>query len=436
MDVAIISEHASPIGAIGGTDAGGQNVYVAQLAKNLVYLGYQVEVFTRRENPDGPIIQDLKEGYRLVNVPAGPATKIPKEDLLPYMEEFSLFMIKYISERKKNFDLIHSNFFMSGLVASKVKQATGIPFVITFHALGKVRKMHQGDKDGFPAEREMIEESIVREADRIIAECPQDYKDLVSLYNAPREKLEIVPCGYDGDEMYPVEKEVARSILNLPMDEKMILHLGRMVPRKGADNVIYGFSRYLKKHQEKARLLIVGGESEIPDPEKTPELGRLMKVAIQEKVAHAVHFLGSRKRDVLRIYYSAADVFITTPWYEPFGITPIESMACGTPVIGSRVGGIKYSVKDGETGFLVPPNDPDSLERKISDLLGNQALLRRFKAHSLIRARELFSWENIVSQIATIIEDVVNNTNRKAILSFRKVNVKGGQYASYESTFR
>lgn len=425
MDIAIISEHASPVGVIGGIDAGGQNIYVAQLAKNLSLMGHKVEVFTRKEDESAPVIQEMKEGYRLINVPAGPAKKIPKEEILPLMEEFSDFMLDYISSRERKFDVIHSNFFMSGMVASEIKKVTGIPYVITFHALGRVRKIHQGDKDSFPVEREKIEERIVHDADRIIAECPQDYDDLVNLYHASEEKLEIIPCGFDDEEMYPVEREVARSILGLPQEEKVILHLGRMVPRKGADNVIHGFSRYLKHTKDRARLLIVGGESATPDPIKTPELGRLMNIAHEAGVGSGVHFLGSRSREVLRIYYSAADVFITTPWYEPFGITPVESMACGTPVIGSNVGGIKYTVIDGETGFLVPPNDPESLRDKLSLLLNDSALMHKMRSNSKARAREHFSWENIVQKIAETISEVVMDSNKRSLL-----NIKGGQYAN------
>ncbi len=263
---------------------------------------------------------------------------------------------------------------MSGLVAADLKRALGIPFVVTFHALGRVRRLYQGKDDGFPDSRFTVEDRIIAEADRIIAECPQDEQDLLQLYHADPARIVMVPCGFDPDELWPIDKEIARRYLHLPENEKIILQLGRMVPRKGVDTVICGFSRFLKKYPVPARLLIVGGETDEPDPVKTPELGRLEKIAVVEGIRDKVHFIGRRGRRYLKYFYSASDVFVSTPWYEPFGITPLESMACGTPVIGSAVGGIKYSVVDGQTGFLVPPNDPDILAKKLAQLFSQPEL--------------------------------------------------------------
>jgi D-inositol-3-phosphate glycosyltransferase len=412
MDIAIISEHASPIGALGGTDAGGQNVYVAQLAKNLSKLGHKVEVFTRWETPDTPVIQDLSEGFRLVNVPAGPARPVAKENILPLMSEFTEFMIDYIQARRKKFDMIHANFFMSGIVAADLKELLQIPFIITFHALGKIRKIHQKDKDAFPVERGELEERVVRESDRIIAECPQDLEDLLTYYEADIEKIDIIPCGFDSNEMFPVDKAASRMALGLHPSEKIVLHVGRMVPRKGADNVILGFARYIRARKEKnIRLIIVGGESIKPDPKETPEIGRLMEIAKEEGVSERVLFTGSRSRQKLKTYYSAADVFVTTPWYEPFGITPVEAMACGTPVIGSDVGGIKFSIGHGETGLLIPPQDPAALEQALAMILDNEELRLRYGKRSIERVNRLFRWDMMAKQIEEVMETKVLRLN-------------------------
>lgn len=417
MDIAIISEHASPVGALGGTDAGGQNVYVAQLAKHLTKLGHKVEVFTRRETPDIPIVQQLKEGFKLINVPAGPPQALPKEKILPYMNEFTAYMKRYIQKRGTKFDVIHANFFMSGLVAAELKIETGIPFAVTFHALGKIRKVHQGDKDTFPEERSFIEERVVAEADRIIAECPQDLEDLLTYYNADMGKIDVIPCGFDSNELYPVDKQLARSTLGLDASEGIVLHVGRMVPRKGADNIIRGFARYIKATKDKARLVIVGGESDKPDPEQTPEIGRLMKIAEEEGITDLVLFTGSRSRKKLKTYYSAADVFVTTPWYEPFGITPVEAMACGTPVIGSAVGGIKFSVGHGETGLLVPPKDPLALGQALGKILGDRAVQEKFSKKCIERVNRLFRWDMMAKQIEKVIEaKVIAKTHEQDVV--------------------
>ncbi len=199
----------------------------------------------------------------------------------------------------------------------------------------------------------------------------------------------------------------ARRVLGLDPDEYVVLQLGRMVPRKGVETAIRGVARLAHEHGIRARLLVVGGESREPDPKRTPEIGRLQRIAAVEDVADLVTFIGSRSRPELRTYYNAADVFVTTPWYEPFGITPIEAMACGTPVVGSAVGGIKYTVRDGETGFLVPPNDPGTLADRLACLCRQPRLRGAFGQSAQRRARERFTWERVAGLVAAVYEEVL-----------------------------
>ncbi len=396
MKVALVSEHASPLAGLGGADGGGQNVYVGHLARRLAARGWQVDVFTRRDRTDLPGVVPLAPGALVVHVPAGPPVPVRKEELLPFMGDFTDFVLGLC--RRRRYALLHANFFLSALVAAEVKRALGTPFVVTFHALGRVRRMHQGDSDGFPAERLAIEDRAVAGADRIIAECPQDEKDLINLYGADPARLRTIPCGFDPAEFGPVDRKQARAALGLDPDERVLLQLGRMVPRKGVDDVIRALARLRGEHGVAARLLVVGGESREPDPEKTPEIGRLMAVARAEGVADVVTFAGSRDRHELRDCYAAADVFVTTPWYEPFGITPVEAMACGVPVVGSAVGGIKTTVRDGETGFLVPPRDPAALADRLAHLLRRPELLRQMGATALRRARRHYTWDRVAAR--------------------------------------
>lgn len=404
--IALISEHATPLGIFGGIDSGGQNVYVGQLAKHLAAIGYHVDVFTRRDSEQLPEVVEWHYGVRVIHVPAGPPACIPKENLLPYMKEFTAFVLDWC-HCDLPYDLIHANFWMSALVAAEIKQAMGTPFVVTFHALGRVRRQYQGDADQFPDERFAIEDRIVREADRIIAECPQDREDLLRLYQADPDRISIVPCGFDSAEFWAINKIHARLTLGLSPDEYVILQLGRMVPRKGVDTVIRGFAHLLKQSSLPARLLIVGGEAETPDPQLTPEIGRLSAIAQELGVESRVTFMGRKGREVLKYYYSAADVFVTTPWYEPFGITPIESMACGTPVIGSEVGGIKFSVKQGETGYLIPPNQPELLADRLLHLHNNPQLRSLLGRQAIRRCQDHFTWQKVTSAVAALYEEVL-----------------------------
>ncbi|HEY2157901.1 MAG TPA: glycosyltransferase, partial [Isosphaeraceae bacterium] len=404
---------ASPLALLGGVDAGGQNVYVGQLARLLARLGYEVDVFTRRDRPDLPDFVAWADGARIIHVPAGPAEPIRKEELLPFMGDFTAFALR-CCQRGRGYDLIHANFFMSALVAADVKRVAGVPFVVTFHALGRVRKRHQGGADAFPDERLAIEDRVVREADRVIAECPQDEDDLIDLYDADPDRLVTIPCGFDPAEFWPVGKARARAKLGLDPGERVVLQLGRMVPRKGVDNVIRGLARLWARHRIAARLLVVGGESAEPDLRITPEIGRLMEVARGEGIDDAVTFVGSRGRDVLRYYYSAADVFVTTPWYEPFGITPLEAAACGTPVIGAEVGGIKTTVADGETGYLVPPNDPDALADRLARLFRRPELVQLLGRQALRRTNALFTWEKVAVAVSRVYDEVPGRPSRRA----------------------
>ncbi|HYC43434.1 MAG TPA: glycosyltransferase family 1 protein [Noviherbaspirillum sp.] len=404
--IALISEHASPLALIGSTDSGGQNVYVAQIAKQLARLGYLVDIFTRRDSEFQQQVVDWIPGVRVVHVPAGPAHFVPKEAMLPFMEQFGRFVIRFARRQKLPYDLMHANFFMSGMVARQVRKTLGIPFVMTFHALGRVRRLNQKEADAFPDIRFAIEERLMQEADRIIAECPQDQADMEQLYGAPTERIDIVPCGFDPDEFWPVTLD-ARQQLGLGHDEFIVLQLGRMVPRKGVDNVIRAIAILKHQYQVRARLLVVGGNAEQPDPIATPELGRLMALAQSLNVEDAVTFTGQRRREQLRYYYSAANVFVTTPWYEPFGITPVEAMACGTPVVGTAVGGIKTTVVDGETGCLVPPNDPEALADRLAWLHRHPHIAQRMGWAGMRRAYQHFTWRNVATHIAAVYESVL-----------------------------
>jgi glycosyltransferase involved in cell wall biosynthesis len=399
MKIALISEHASPLALAGGIDSGGQNIYVHHVARQLSRLGHTVDVFTRRDRALLPTFAQFDANARVVYVPAGPPKQIPKEQLLPFMEEFGEFLIDFFRGQAMAYDVIHANFFMSGLAALKVKDTLSIPLVTTFHALGRVRRLHQGSADGFADDRFVIEDELVRRSDAIIAECPQDVDDLVNLYNADPARIETVPCGFDAQEFFPVERTSARRALGWSNDHFTVLQLGRLVPRKGIENVILGVSRLRQRYGIHAHLYIVGGNSEAPNEQATPEISRLRRIAEQAGVSDLTAFVGRRGRAQLRLFYGAADVFVTTPWYEPFGITPVEAMACGVPVIGAEVGGIRSTVVDGMTGFLVPARDPDALAERLAALHRDPALSRRLGAAALARARSQYTWAGVAHSL-------------------------------------
>lgn len=405
--IAFISEHASPLATLGGVDSGGQNVYVAELSRHLAAMGYRIDVFTRREDPETPEVVDFSPGVRVVQVPAGPERYVRKEDLLPFMPAFTEFCVDFFNAETAPYDLVHANFWMSAWAAFQLKRRLGIPYVITFHALGRVRRLHQGAADEFPECRVEMEEIAAASADRVFAECPQDEEDLAVLYGVDRAKLSLVPCGFDPLEFHPLPRSFARAKIGYRDGERLILQLGRMVPRKGVENVIRGLSHLMKKEKIRARLVVVGGDKNDKGSLRSPELVRLRAVAEAEGVADHVDFKGPVERQELKFYYNAADVFVTTPWYEPFGITPLEAMACGTPVVGSAVGGVKYTVRDGRTGYLVPANDPEALAGRLAGLYRNPALLDYFSRSAFRHAVDSFTWKKIARTAAAVYEEIL-----------------------------
>ena len=311
---------------------------------------------------------------------------------------------------------MHANFLLSGLVAADIKAALGMPFVITFHALGRVRRQFQGDADAFPDERFAIEDRIVAEADRIIAECPQDEEDLIRLYDADPSRISIVPCGFDPDELAPMSRPLARLELGLDPAERILLQLGRIVPRKGDR---HGHprapARLRPRPRASGRLLIVGGAR----PRAGPRTRAGARAAAGHRRGGGHRRARSRSSGAAtamswRLYYSAADIFVTTPWYEPFGITPLEAMACGTPVLGSNVGGIKFSVRDGETAISCRPTTPTRWPSASPTCTATRSCWPCSGGRPIRRVNDLFTWERVATGVARDLYEEVLAARRLA----------------------
>jgi D-inositol-3-phosphate glycosyltransferase len=400
----MISEHASPLATLGGEDSGGQNVYVAELARRLGAMGHRVDVFTRRDSDLLPEVVPFGEGVRVVNLPAGPPESVPKDDLFPFMAALRDTFYQFAREEPNAYDLVHANFWMSGWMACEVKRDLGLPFAQTFHALGETKQREQGARDTSPPERQSAEFRILEEVERVLATCPAEVEELTTLYEADPTRLSLVPCGVDTRTFRPVDRREARKALGLP-DRPTVVYVGRLVPRKGVDTLVEALA--LLPGWLDARLLVVGGE-----PGGSPEVERLAALAGALGVAGRVTFTGSRPQWELHRYYSAADAAVSVPHYEPFGMTPLEAMACATPVVGSKVGGIKTSVADGETGYLVPPKDPEALAGRLARLLSDEVLRDRMGRAARRRIEEHYTWERVATLAASAFSEVAAQTTR------------------------
>jgi len=409
--IAFLSEHASPAAILGGADAGGQNVYVDEVSRNLARRGYAVDVFTRCDSVDVPEVIDWAPGVRIVNLSAGPAQPRPKDELWPFMPEFRDSLLRFMERDEVRYDLIHGNFWMSGWVATELHRRLDIPAIQIFHATGKTKRRHQKKVDTSPGDRIKTELGIVREVDRLIAQCPAERDELINDYNADPRKVVIIPSAVNTRIFHPVARNEARQRIGLNLEDKVIVYIGRMLPRKDIRNIVRALALLLQQNtgttNSSITLMVVGGESEEPNPIATPEIGELQKLAGELGVSDHMRFIGKRQPNALCDYYSAGDVVVTTPWYEPFGLTPLEAMACGRPVIGSAVGGLTYTIKDGETGFLVPPRDPQALATRLKYLFDQPKLCAQMGRAARARVEREFTWSIVAMRTAALYDTVL-----------------------------
>ncbi|MEV3988615.1 glycosyltransferase [Streptomyces sp. NPDC049837] len=384
LSIALVSEHASPLAVLGGVDAGGQNVHVARLASALADRGHRITVFTRRDSPDLPDRVMLRPGVEVHHVPAGPPEPIPKDELLPYMAAFGRWMAREWRTRPP--DLVHSHFWMSGVASLRATREARLPMLHTYHALGTVKRRHQKQADTSPPERVDREREVGLGCDRVIATCHDEVFEL-SRMRIPTDKVGVVPCGVDTEQFCPDGPAAERD----GGHRHRLLQLGRLVPRKGAAVSITALTRL-----PDTELLIVGG----PPADRLdadPEVRRLREIARLAGVADRVRFTGGVPPEDVAPLLRSADVVLCPADYEPFGIVPLEAMACGRPVVASAVGGQLDTVADPATGRLVPPRDPDALARAVGELLADPAQRAACGAAGRRRVLSRYGWARVAA---------------------------------------
>ena len=401
MKIAMVSEHASPLATLGGVDAGGQNVHVAALSAELAADGHRVTVYTRRDCPTTPNVVRMPSGVDVVHVPAGPAESIGKDEMLPWMGAFGDWMITQW-RRTGPPDVVHAHFWMSGLAALRAGGALGVPVAQTFHALGVLKRRHQGSRDTSPADRIRLEQSIGRSTDLIIATCSDEVIELKGMGVHP-DKIMVVPCGVDLDLFTPAPPDP----IGTRRGPLRLLSVGRLVERKGVDTVLRALTMV-----PGAELVIAGGP---PARElgTDPEAVRLNRLAAELGVDDRVQMTGGLDHRALPTLFHAADIVVCTPWYEPFGIVPLEAAACGRPVVGSAVGGLLDTIDDGVTGLHVPPRDPGALAAALRALRDDPGRRRRLGRAARRRAELLYSWSTVARSTLAAYRTVVIRPSRR-----------------------
>ncbi len=386
--IAMISVHTSPLARLGGYAAGGLNVYVRETALRLGRLGYSVDIYTRDDGTQPPTVS-LGRGVRLLSIEAGPRQPVSKERSAALLPAFLHAMRQFRQQHDLHYDLLHSHYWHAGWVASLLAPRWGIPHVAMFHTLGEVKnRAHFSEHE--TDERIDAERRIAQSADRIICFGEHERQVLTGFYGAAPERVEIIPCGVNLRRFRPLRKEQARRSLGLG-SEPVVLYVGRLEPLKGVDILIQAMAQ-LERRQ--ARLLIVGG-----DEQAAAEVERLQALAAALDIAERIRFVGSVEQDKLAVYYNAADVCVMPSYYESFGLVAVEAMACGTPVVASRVGGLATTVQDGETGYLIPWRCPEPFAERIDLILSNDEL-RANLGRSARQAMQRFGWDRVTRALA------------------------------------
>jgi glycosyltransferase involved in cell wall biosynthesis len=401
MRIAMVSEHASPLAVLGGVDAGGQNVHVAALAAALGRIGDEVVVHTRRDAEGLPRRVALAPGVQVDHVDAGPARELPKDELLPHMGAFADEL--RAAWRAEPPDVVHAHFWMSGLAALEAAADLGIPVVQTYHALGTVKRRHQGVADTSPPERLAIERRIARGADRIVATCTEEVFELLRM-GAGRRSITVVPCGVDLRRFGPEGSAEPKA----PGRARLVAAC-RLVERKGIGDVVEALAEV-----PGAELHVAGG----PEPaqlDDDPEARRLRALAERAGVADRLVLRGRVGRDAMPGLLRSADAVVCAPWYEPFGLVPLEAMACGVPVVATAVGGQIDSVVHGETGLHVPPRDPAALAAALRSLLAEPARARELGRAGVRRARRLYGFDRIGAATRDVYAEVAGRTQRRQV---------------------
>jgi len=403
LRVAVISVHGSPLAQLGGKDIGGMNLYVRQLSKELGQGGIKLDVFTHWYDPDLPQEVEFGENVRVVHLKAGESRPM-KDELYQHLPEFTSNLCRFQTENGLSYDLLHSHYWLSGRVAAFLSEWWGIPYVATFHTLGQVKnRARVGEQE--TELRITTERRVIARADRIIATTTHEKNQMVRFYSAQPDKIAVIPCGVDLALFRPMDRDEAREKLGLS-DKKIILFVGRIEPLKGIDLLLNAVAPLEDKND--LRVLIIGG-----DPGEAEETARLGQLAANLGIGEKVAFLGAVEHERLPLFYSAANVCVVPSYYESFSLVALEALACGTPVIAARVGGLPSIIRDGETGYLIPWHCPEPFTERLELLLANESLARSLGLAGHASAAK-FGWPIVAEQVKEAYESLTKASSKKS----------------------
>jgi len=390
--VAMLSLHTSPLAQPGTGDGGGMNVYVRELASALASAGVTCRVYVRRWRENLPRTVDVEPGFQVVHVPAGP-TDVSKDELEPYVDEFADCVAADLVDFEA--DVIHANYWLSGVAGRIIKQRLDLPLITTFHTLARV-KAELGDPE--PERRARAEAEVMACADVVLANCTAEAEQLVDYYGADGGRIEIVPPGVDHAFFSPGSQAGARAALRTDQ-RPMLLFVGRIQPLKGVDVAVETLARLDRRD---ARLWIVGGAS---GNGGEGEVDRVRRIIAANGLGDRVRFVPPQPHHLLSTYFRAADVCLVPSRSESFGLVALEAAACGVPTVASAVGGLATLVEHAHTGYLVEGRDPDDYAARIDAILADPVLARRLAISAAARGRT-YTWTGSAHRLRRLYRDV------------------------------
>lgn len=393
----MISLHTSPLHQPGSGDSGGMNVYVRELASALAQAGVECTTFTRADREGLPAEVVVEPGHRVVHIEAGPH-HLPKEALPEITDEFRRGVLDW-TERNERPDVIHGNYWLSGVVGHQLKHDLEVPFVSTFHTLARV-KAEGGDPE--PGWRERSEAEIIHCADAICVSGAEEEEQFRRHYGQPEGRIEVIAPGVEHAFFAPGDQLGARRALGLHPDRPLLLFVGRLQPLKAPDLAIRTLDALDDRGHGDAQLVIVGGASGSEGPVDIAETQALVdELGLHDRVL----FVEPQPHHILSTYYRAADVNLVPSRSESFGLVALEAAACGVPVVASAVGGLVGLVDDGATGFLVNGRVPDDYAIAVAKILDDPGLRSDMGAVAAKRAKR-YTWSFAAARLRRLYADV------------------------------
>ncbi len=409
--IALVSVHGDPAIEVGKEEAGGQNIYVRYVGEALSKQGWEVDMFTRRVSPEQPAVVEHTSHCRTIRLIAGPQAFIPRDEIFEFLPEFVQAFLDFQHQLESPYLLIHSNYWLSSWVGMELSKKLSIPQAHTYHSLGAVKYKSISTIPLIAKTRLAVEKTCLETVNRVVATSPQERDHMRSLVSA-HGNIDIIPCGTRIDHFGTVTQAAARQLLGIAPEEKVVLYVGRFDPRKGIETLVRAVNECQARTTENVRLIIGGGSR--PGHSDGDERDRIESIVAELSLESITRFPGRLSQEDLPIYYAAADVCVVPSHYEPFGLVTIEAMACGTPVVGSDVGGLQFTVVPEQTGLLAPPKDVAAFAAAIDRVLLNPEWRNALGIAARTRVETTFSWDGVAAQLGQLYEILLEEASEAA----------------------